>query len=298
MEGWNKLLDGFSFSLMGYIVARREENLIKLDEEIKNSKKGLSDTTSPETFNETIVEIKRKIDKTEREVIDTKRCKYLRDLEDYRTGNIRSKKESLNKQYRGRMQSHQRQNRRKRSPSKERYHQQNYHSQRNRSQRYPQFQRNDRYHANYKRVEGRSERIVNPEFKRQGERYGIHSSHNGNTIRQDPRKSDYVRSYSEVVTSVPENRHNPIRNTQKSPRRQQNTLEGRRPTTYNRFQILEHNTSPRTSPFHGSTIQPRFKQTQEPREWDSPGKRRRSWEEGEIEDEEERKHNREKRGRM
>ncbi|CAH2315736.1 Hypothetical predicted protein [Pelobates cultripes] len=91
MAGWEKLLDGFSFSTMGYIVARREETLPKLDEEISKWKNCLAESTSPEIYNDILKEIQLKVDKLELDIIEIKKKKYLRDTIDYKTGNVRKR---------------------------------------------------------------------------------------------------------------------------------------------------------------------------------------------------------------
>ncbi|CAH2296201.1 Hypothetical predicted protein [Pelobates cultripes] len=80
--------------MIGYIVSRREENLIQIDEEITLWKQQLSETTNPETFNQIIREIKMKVEKAEKDTIEIKKRKYLRDTNDYKTGNIRFPKRS------------------------------------------------------------------------------------------------------------------------------------------------------------------------------------------------------------
>ncbi|CAH2319309.1 Hypothetical predicted protein, partial [Pelobates cultripes] len=84
------MLDGFSFSAMGYIVSRREEHLQNIDNDIKKWKDKLSNTTSPETFNTIVKEITKKVEKVEKDVIEIKKKKYLRDINDYKTGNVRN----------------------------------------------------------------------------------------------------------------------------------------------------------------------------------------------------------------
>ncbi|CAH2292560.1 Hypothetical predicted protein [Pelobates cultripes] len=265
--------------------------------------------------------MKKRIDKTEREVIETKKHKYLRDLEDYKTGNVRSNNRKLanwkkpNQHNRGRTLSYQRKQRRGRSPSQWRHHQTNAYRYRGAedrgSQRYQYQTSNNHKYYPHREIGGRRNHISNQrpyttkeDQKQESRVENYHvatSTHKPNLIRQEGRKENNIRSYSRVVAS-------PLRNVQNRNLPQNKNgfrMDRRKPSidrdhstsTYNRFQILEHrNTSPISSPFHKSPTKSRCKQLQESRKWDSPGKRRRSWEEGELEDE--RNYNREKRGRI
>ncbi|CAH2250168.1 Hypothetical predicted protein [Pelobates cultripes] len=331
MAGWNKLLDGFSFSTMGYIVARREENLPKLDEEINKWKDLLIESTSPEIYNSILREIKEKVDRIETEIIDIKRSKYQRDRNDYETGKVRNPKQKEN--------SNQNKNKDTKRSYRGKFRQNAYNSQmwKQMNQERPEhrvsrsrareFRRDDReppHRYSPKRTVTRMEGEKNR--KRQNSRFVLGSQ---NQLTTPIRKEPYYEGSHTIAVGDRTNRDHT--NTQEAGRHhyvtksktysdvvkegsynyqkknQMGKILNARQTNSDRLEpILMRNrsiskslppdTPPSPSFFRRDLIQNRRKWTNDVQLWDMQGKRQRSMEEEEEREELERSH-REKRGK-
>ncbi|CAH2224430.1 Hypothetical predicted protein [Pelobates cultripes] len=290
---------------MGYIVSRREDTLIKLDEEITIWRQKLSDTTNPETFNQIIKEIKNKVEKAERDTITIKKKKYLRDTHDYKTGNVRFPKKKSNNStkvywnkrnvepsqespYRSQNNSQQiKTNRRhfRNSPNK-------FQSIRDYRSRRTSFRRNDsppRKNSSYLRKDWRYSDAVKyspPKEtlrKRYETRENIKNSYpiSGSTQRADP-------------TST----LNPDMNyiTKQSERENRRKNRDRDYTSVTPGRELREAEAHHSSFFQKGSVTERLKKSEQYKTWESPGKRQRP-REREMEEEEEELGNLIKRGK-
>ncbi|CAH2219483.1 Hypothetical predicted protein [Pelobates cultripes] len=90
IQEWSDLLESFSFGMMNLIIKRRTQTLHKLDVEINETKNSLVEHMSSEQYSNTLIDIQTNLEKLEKSVIDIKKRKYQRDKEDYARGEVRT----------------------------------------------------------------------------------------------------------------------------------------------------------------------------------------------------------------
>ncbi|CAH2302435.1 Hypothetical predicted protein [Pelobates cultripes] len=258
------------------IVARREESLPKLNEDIIKWKENLIENTSPEIFNNIVKDIRTKVDKIENMVIETKKRKYLRDVNDYKTGNVR--KQNKNGKTR------------ERSPH------------RNRNDRVRRYSGYDKHTPQHKKMGDYRERSL-PKYKNthwepntQGQRRNIYREPNTQGLRKYTYNDD-KRSYSSVVKNGISRK--PTINGEKTTENRRNKDSGTTLTVGKYAQPRPDSTpaeiaSSSSSFFRKDPINNRLQWPQKTLPQESPGKRQRIIEE---EEEEEELHYREKRNR-
>ncbi|CAH2252656.1 Hypothetical predicted protein [Pelobates cultripes] len=242
---------------MGYIVSRREEHLQNIDVDIKKWKDKLSNTTSPEMFNTTIIEITKRVEKVEKDVIEIKKKKYLRDVNDYKSGNVRHYNKANGTQ---KTRFNHFDNRESRQTN-------NFHEQ--------QISIRNR---NYERsTEAYKPRIT----KERPNRTNLGFNRTYSEAVKYPRSDQQYREYKQPYRGEKRNMH--INNPNEIP-------------LTNRFKSLENQNQDQDSFFRQDPFQHHRRRSQQIGE--TPGKRLRLSEEGEIEEEkEEMTRGREKRGR-
>ncbi|XP_063806246.1 uncharacterized protein LOC134984633 [Pseudophryne corroboree] len=97
---WDSTLDRCSLTLMGIVIDYRTEKLKIIESEIGNLKEKLEPHSQSSEFKERDMAVTERVNKFEQTILETKCKKFQRDVEDYRTDNVRTFKQFKNSNFR------------------------------------------------------------------------------------------------------------------------------------------------------------------------------------------------------